>query len=88
MLLGGINLVDYDPWAGDYTDTIVEDNTIFGGFATTMVETSADRGTNPEDAFIKYAVSSGNRRQHADHSFTAGSELRWVQEPGSVTNSG
>ena len=33
-LLGGINMVDYDPWNGNYTNTIVRDNTILGGFST------------------------------------------------------
>ncbi|KAG8966672.1 hypothetical protein FRC03_011507 [Tulasnella sp. 419] len=27
-MLGGINLVDYEPWDGDYTDVVVENNTI------------------------------------------------------------
>ena len=33
-LLGGINMVDYDPWSGDFTGTVVRDNLILGGFAT------------------------------------------------------
>ncbi|KAJ7865687.1 hypothetical protein B0H13DRAFT_2352871 [Mycena leptocephala] len=33
-LLGGINLVDYLPWGGDYRNTIVRDNTIVGGRRT------------------------------------------------------
>ena len=33
-LLGGINMVDYAPWKGNYTNTIVRNNMIYGGFAT------------------------------------------------------
>lgn len=51
-LLGGINLVDYEPWLGDYSGTVVHDNTIYGGFAEGK-DDSDGKGTNPEDAIIK-----------------------------------
>lgn len=53
-LLGGINMVDYDPWNGNYTNTVVRDNTIRGGFATETAEGTETKGVNAEDAIIKY----------------------------------
>ncbi|KAG8768309.1 hypothetical protein FRC12_005657 [Ceratobasidium sp. 428] len=61
-LLGGINLVDYDPFNGDYTGTIVENNTIIGGFATDQPENSTDAlGDNDQDVIIKMGLAVGNR---------------------------
>lgn len=51
-LLGGINMVDYDPWKGDYTGSIVRDNTILGGFATDDIDNDP-KGNNFENAIIK-----------------------------------
>lgn len=51
-LLGGINLVDYEPWNGDFTGTVVHDNTIFGGFATDVSPTGT-KGTNWAHAITK-----------------------------------
>lgn len=53
MQLGGINLVDWSPWNGDFTGTVVENNSIMGGFATNLTNTTADEGKNTYDAFIK-----------------------------------
>lgn len=53
MQLGGINLVDYAPWDGDYTGVVVENNQILGGFATSVTDPATDQGKNPEGAFIK-----------------------------------
>lgn len=53
MQLGGINLVDYDPWSGDFTGVVVENNQILGGFATSLTNATTDQGKNAEDAFIK-----------------------------------
>ena len=52
-LLGGINMVDYDPWSGNYTNTIVRNNIIRGGFATDPAETGESKGVNEDDAIIK-----------------------------------
>ncbi|KAG8712604.1 hypothetical protein FRC08_014319 [Ceratobasidium sp. 394] len=62
-LLGGINLVDYDPFNGDFTGTIVENNTIIGGFATDQPENSTDiyYGDNDQDVIIKMGLAVGNR---------------------------
>jgi len=51
-LLGGINLVDYDPWKGEYTGTVVYNNTIFGGFANENPNHDS-KGANSEHAIIK-----------------------------------
>ncbi|CAE6487313.1 unnamed protein product [Rhizoctonia solani] len=63
-LLGGINVVDYDPFNGDYTNTIVENNTIIGGFATDQSTDTQDAnlGYNNETAIIKLmGLAVGNR---------------------------
>ena len=52
-LLGGINMVDYDPFEGDYTDTVVQDNVILGGFATVQPKAGERFGINTGDAIIK-----------------------------------
>lgn len=53
-LLGGINMVDYNPWSGNYTGVIVTNNTIAGGFANGSPTGSQVKGTNNEDVIIKY----------------------------------
>ncbi|KAG8733693.1 hypothetical protein FRC11_004007 [Ceratobasidium sp. 423] len=62
-LLGGINLVDYDPFNGDFTNTVVENNTIIGGFATDQSTGAEDAnlGFNNETAIIKMGLAVGNR---------------------------
>lgn len=62
-LLGGINLVDYDPFNGDYTGTVVENNIIVGGFATDQPENSTDiyYGDNNQSVIIKMGLAIGNR---------------------------
>ena len=52
-LLGGIDMVDYDPWNGNYTNTIVRNNVIEGGFATDVEAAGDTKGTNEDDAIIK-----------------------------------
>lgn len=65
--LGGINLVDYDPWLGNYTNTIVRDNIIYGGFATDVQDASTDpKGVNKEDAIIKIGIAVGPRTWFGD----------------------
>lgn len=53
-LLGGINMVDVVPFSGDYKGTVVTNNTIMGGFATSPDTGSATDGTNNQDVIIKY----------------------------------
>lgn len=59
-LLGGINMVDYEPWLGDYTGTVVYNNTILGGFADANYTNGTD-GLNVGDAIIKYVLILCNR---------------------------
>ena len=46
-------MVDYEPFHGDYTGTVVRDNTILGGFATSTDEPGELKGSNQNDAIIK-----------------------------------
>jgi len=64
-LLGGINLVDYDPWKGNYTGTIVRNNTILGGFATDEPDNDP-KGVNFEHAVIKIGIAIGPRTWFGD----------------------
>ena len=56
-LLGGINMVDYDPWNGNYTGTIVHNNTVIGGFATDSDSAHQTDGVNADDVIIKSVIS-------------------------------
>lgn len=47
-------MVDYLPFSGDYTNTIVRDNTIIGGYSTDTEEAGETKGENNETAIIKY----------------------------------
>jgi len=60
-LLGGINMVDYEPFLGDYTGTVVRDNTILGGFATSTEGPGEPKGSNQDDAIIKIGIAIGPR---------------------------
>jgi len=64
-LLGGINMVDYRPWAGNYTGTTVYNNTILGGFANEYLNNSPD-GLNAEHAIIKIGIAIGPRTWFGD----------------------
>lgn len=46
-------MVDYDPWSGDYTGTVIHNNTMLGGFATDKPEGSDTKGENADDATMK-----------------------------------
>lgn len=46
-------MVDVTPWGGDYTDTIVQNNTIVGGLATSPAEAGQTDGPNDNDVVIK-----------------------------------
>lgn len=65
-LLGGINMVDYLPWNGNYTNTIVRDNTIIGGFSTDTEEPGDTKGANKEDVIIKIGIAIGPRTWFGD----------------------
>ncbi|KAG6866127.1 hypothetical protein C0991_008435 [Blastosporella zonata] len=60
-LLGGINMVDYDPFSGDYAGTAVTNNTILGGFATSTEEPNETDGNNFAGAVIKMGIAIGPR---------------------------
>ena len=46
-------MVDINPWSGNYTGTIVRDNTIVGGFATSVDGDGDNKGSNNETAIMK-----------------------------------
>nr|ODN85402.1 hypothetical protein L203_05018 [Cryptococcus depauperatus CBS 7841] len=58
-MLGGINMVDVLPWnpIGNYSGTVVEGNTIYGGFATNMGNDT--RGGQDSKAVIKIGIAVG-----------------------------
>lgn len=45
--------MDFEPWKGNYTDVIVRDNTIYGGFATDANNGSTTDGEDEFTAIIK-----------------------------------
>jgi hypothetical protein len=50
-------MVDFLPWDGDYTGTVVQNNTIMGGFAASpSTSTSQNDGENAGDAIIKSVI--------------------------------
>ncbi|KAG8747422.1 hypothetical protein FRC10_001093 [Ceratobasidium sp. 414] len=57
--LGGINLVDYDPFSGNYTDTRVINNTVVGGYADTAPTTNPQYGNNTQGVIIKMGIPVG-----------------------------
>ncbi|EJF62335.1 hypothetical protein DICSQDRAFT_135925 [Dichomitus squalens LYAD-421 SS1] len=65
-LLGGINMVDYEPWSGNYTNTIVRNNMIYGGFATEPAVSDETKGVNDDDAIIKIGIAIGPRTWFGD----------------------
>ncbi|KAI0303982.1 hypothetical protein BC826DRAFT_1128648 [Russula brevipes] len=58
-LLGGINMVDVTPWGGNYSGTVVRNNTIFGGFATDSKSASQKDGENVDDVIVKIGIAIG-----------------------------
>ncbi|KAF8505871.1 hypothetical protein F5888DRAFT_481064 [Russula emetica] len=58
-LLGGINMVDVVPWGGDYSGTIVQNNTVLGGFATDSKSNTQNDGENVDDVIIKIGIAIG-----------------------------
>ncbi|KAI0322505.1 hypothetical protein OF83DRAFT_736540 [Amylostereum chailletii] len=65
-LLGGINMVDIDPWGGNYTGSVVQNNTIIGGFATDSDTDGDARGTDLHDAIVKIGIAVGPRTWFSD----------------------
>jgi len=59
--LGGINMVDVNPWNGNYTGTVVQNNTIIGGFATAPAPGGSNKGDNNETAIMKVGIAIGPR---------------------------
>ncbi len=50
-------MVDVAPWGGDYSGTVVENNTIMGGFATDSDSATKTDGVNVDDVIIKLVIS-------------------------------
>lgn len=46
-------MVDIQPYNGDYTGTIVTNNTIAGGFAAGTAQAGQSKGVDPNGAVIK-----------------------------------
>lgn len=46
-------MVDYLPFSGDFSGTIVRNNTILGGFSTDTAEANETDGANTNDIVIK-----------------------------------
>ncbi|EMD40507.1 hypothetical protein CERSUDRAFT_111104 [Gelatoporia subvermispora B] len=65
-LLGGINMVDYDPWKGNFTNTIVRNNLIKGGFADGIPSGNETDGANVDDVIIKIGLAIGPRTWFGD----------------------
>jgi hypothetical protein len=83
-LLGGINMVDVTPWGGNYSGTVVRNNTIFGGFATDSKSASQKDGENVDDVIVKFVISL-NKRVIISHSAAQNRHRHWtpnlVQRP-------
>ncbi|ODN81808.1 hypothetical protein L202_02172 [Cryptococcus amylolentus CBS 6039] len=71
IMIGGINMVDVKPWKpiGNYSHTVVEGNTIYGGFATGM----GNDTLGPQDygAIIKMGIALGPDAWFSDQRFGA-----------------
>jgi len=65
-LLGGINMVDVLPWGGNYTGTVVQNNTILGGFATDSNSATQADGANVDDVIIKMGIAIGPQTWFGD----------------------
>ena len=50
-------MVDVQPWGGDYSGTVVQDNFIVGGLADGPIDgVSARTGSNADGVILKYAL--------------------------------
>ncbi len=50
-------MVDVVLWGGNYSGTVVHNNTIIGGFATDSHSTTQYDGANVDDVIIKSVIS-------------------------------
>lgn len=50
-------MVDEDPWNANFTNTIVRNNFIEGGFANEPDTNGGTLGVNDDDVIIKYVAS-------------------------------
>ncbi|KAI0286464.1 hypothetical protein BC826DRAFT_82245 [Russula brevipes] len=57
--ISGINLVNVGPWGGNYTGTVVQNNTIIGGFATDSKSASQTYGQNANNLVMKIGIAIG-----------------------------
>jgi parallel beta-helix repeat protein len=64
VMLGGINMVDYLPWDGNYTALIIADNRINGGFAD--VYGNDTMGGKTTNAVVKIGTAIGPRTWFGD----------------------
>jgi parallel beta-helix repeat protein len=53
---GGINMVDYLPWSGNFTDTVVYNNTIVGGISTGRPSGKKTLGPNTNGTMFEYVL--------------------------------
>ncbi|KAI0254812.1 pectin lyase fold/virulence factor [Lactifluus subvellereus] len=65
-LLGGINMVDVTPWGGDYTGTVVRNNTVIGGLATDSKSAIQSDGENVDDVIVKIGIAIGPQTWFGD----------------------
>ncbi|KAF8437255.1 hypothetical protein L210DRAFT_3547299 [Boletus edulis BED1] len=65
-LLGGINMVDVQPFGGNYDDVVVTNNLIAGGFASQAPQGNETKGTNNNDVVIKIGIAIGPRTWFGD----------------------
>lgn len=49
-------MVDVVPWGGNYSGTVVENNTVIGGFATDSDSAQQSDGVNVDDVIIKSVI--------------------------------
>ncbi|VDB97125.1 unnamed protein product [Peniophora sp. CBMAI 1063] len=65
--LGGVNMVDVQPWGGDYSGTVVQDNLIVGGLADGPIDgVSARTGSNANGVILKVGIAVGPRSYFVD----------------------
>lgn len=56
-MLGGINLVDFNPWNGNDEGVVVEDNVIIGGIASRPYSPGSNIGPSDSGAIIKWVTN-------------------------------
>jgi len=58
-LANAINMVNVAPWGGNYTGTVVQNNTIIGGFATDSKSASQTYGQSANNVVITIGIAIG-----------------------------